>query len=1202
MNAGSQVDRRVRHPLKSMADRLVHCDPFVAPYPFQDSRLLNFYLLPACLLAAPVLAQTYQRPLVISSPTALTFQDNIVTPYAELPVSPLDMVIKVDPMIPVAYTGIVNSRRGRFELYFKNAAGQQLGVSGTPIPVGVTSYVRRPNTLDFWALAPNSRTDVDPVTRESHLGGAITVVNALTGVPSQVIAVGKGPSGIVFHPSGKVAWVTCRFSKDVYVIDAVQGVVSSVIDLQQFTPHAIDFNAGTNEVLVASLLSGNNTAARSKTNANGLPEIVTHLPTDPNAVTPLPDRDVVVLNVQPGNPLLTTLDTSDLRLATNVMTIQYNLTVDPHRDRAYVVGTEALNHQFVGEKNFVMGAVVENRLAILDYSGAGAPLQTTVNLDSLGMGSIATPTDFLVSPTDPNRGWLIARGSDRVVEFNLSVTPPIAVGAWQVKADPASGFGGTMVGARIGQLDSKGTRLTVWCEIENSFAEIAVHKAPGSNASVFTTPLSYDPMPDEVKAGWGHVSDARTSAGGTSSCNSCHVDGGSDNLAWDLSSWHDPEGTLGSMLTHEEDSKGPMLTQVLFGLPETGPYHWRGEQVDLGQFDGAFSGLLEGPISVKGRKQEMEAYLGFLRHAPNPNLALDRNYASTPSPNGIGDVGQGLTSFLTAPIFSGINASSCVTCHQLPTGTNNALQNLGTIVGPPSSTVQVAQLRGVAQRLDEPFVIGGWFGTRSRNGSGLAHPGNDPSFEAFVDRAVFSGITTGSHGTAISALQQDLVAFLQCFDTGLAPATGYVRILDPHAPRAVTDFMETMAFIRKQTKLAHADFTVVFAVAGAMGGWVPTPMFYEVAGDHFVSAQASQTPIPTSALLALFTGATPPILTILGHPPGAGHRWAIDADDDQILDLDEFNLGTNPFHADSDLDGFPDGYEIIHGADPNVANGTIADVLSPEISGVQGQFATTNTVKLELHTNEPSTVRAFIMVDLGAGPLPLPVGGLASPASGGFTTNHQIVAAGLISGVEIPLFPIPNLLMTVHQIHLVATDPAGNESPASIISVPTGVRTHALRVQSIAAAGGIVIGAGGQPSVSFTVNLAAGTLGEVTLPGTTTTIVPGYGLPTGTPEPVFDVFVQVSYGTQPNGSGSQIVGLTRVLGIGTAGEHVASQSASTGAATFTVTLPASAATDADPRLMVSVDRVVHDSSSGLPQGYSYVETQAYKRHFATLDL
>ena len=91
-----------------------------------------------------------------------------------------------------------------------------------------------------------------------------------------------------------------------------------------------------------------------------------------------------------------------------------------------------------------------------------------------------------------------------------------------------------------------------------------------------------------------------TSSNGEASCSSCHIFGDNDNLAWDLG---DPDGDrhdqhrsrsisgqaliLGGLVppdingsgltsTSSIPMKGPMTTQTLRGMLNSGAMHWRG--------------------------------------------------------------------------------------------------------------------------------------------------------------------------------------------------------------------------------------------------------------------------------------------------------------------------------------------------------------------------------------------------------------------------------------------------------------------------------------------------------------------------------------------------------------------------------------------------------------------------------------------------
>ncbi|MFO1053600.1 MAG: hypothetical protein U1F36_15405 [Planctomycetota bacterium] len=1111
-----------------------------------------------CVLTTPLVAQ-YPVPNISSPSVATTRQDNIITNWAEIPISPLKMAIK-SAALPVQYTAVVNSRRGRVELYYYNStANQHFLVDEYPIPFGATAAVVRPNSTELWVAVPNSRIGVDPATGLLSDGGAVIVIDALVGAPVRSIAVGINPSGIAFHPSGSHAYVSCRGSRNVHVVDCALGQSIAAIDVDQYTPHAIDYLPATNEIVVASLLAGNQTVAKSAF-PGGVPEhFVTNALTDPLVTQPLPDRDVVVLSVNPTNP--GSVSQATTRLATGVMSTQYALTADPSASRIYVVGTQALNDQFVGEKNFVAGQVVENRLAVLDYSGGGTPTKTFVNLDASAFAPMATPTDFVVSPS-ARRGWLVARGVDRLVEFSLTGAVPVAVGAWDIaSADP--NYSASLVGARTAAVDSNGTQVTVYCEIENSFVVIDVTGgAPTTPTTVTTTRLAFDPLPAFAKSGWASLSDAKRSLIRTSSCASCHVDLGTDNLVWQLSKFHSPEGTsnLSVLLSQAEDLKSPMQTQVLFGLPEVAPYHWRGEQHTLEEFNGAFPGLLEGAALNTAELDDMVRFIGMLRHAPNRYLAMDRSYANTTSPTGAGNPGQGRIDFETFRCYGPANPASCASCHALPLGTNGEIQ-FTPPVGAISPFVQVAQLRGVVNRLDAPIDLGPFVGFRASNGAGLVHTGQIGSFDQFVGS--FGGITGNQ------VVQDDIVSFLHTMDTGLAPSTSFVCVLRTDYANPSADFNNAMNYLTAEAAAGNCDFSATMSIPNGVGGYDLYFGFWDRTQQAFQMQSQAFGSINRANLQALFLGGNLPLM-LVGHPPGTGQRWGIDADDDQLLDLDEvFTFATDPFDPDSDHDGRPDGHEVLHPTTPD----TQPPVLPPSATVM---YATDNTLKVEFNSDEPALARPMVTITIGGTPFPpIEWTGSRSPAGGGFTTNHQVVFSNLPQQIEVTLF---GLQLIGVALSVQVTDPVNNQATLAIPSspFPTTSSNIPVRVQDIANVQYVSASNSGQ----FTVNLGAGT-NEFPLP------VPGS----------WDVTCEVLYGTQPGGPGTQIQGITGIINPATnTREFTATVTPTAPLGSFTVPLPASAPTDLNRVLAINVTKVLPTPPAAPPAGYFYVETYAFKRN------
>jgi len=126
--------------------------------------------------------------------------------------------------------------------------------------------------------------------------------------------------------------------------------------------------------------------------------------------------------------------------------------------------------------------------------------------------------------------------------------------------------------------------------------------------------------------------------------------------------------------------------------------------------------------------------------------------------------------------------------------------------------------------------------------------------------------------------------------------------------------------------------------------------------------------------------------------------------------------------------------------------------------------------------------------------------------------------------------------------------------------------------------------------------LAVGTLGTVEL--STGPALPSYPLPTGIS---WDIHVQVSYGLQPGGPGTEVMQLVKLTGPNPDGTFSATQTGTSGPAQFQVDLPTGVTASLPGKaLTVSVDNALRTSAPASP--YVYVETQAYKRHHTVLQI
>lgn len=102
--------------------------------------------------------------------------------------------------------------------------------------------------------------------------------------------------------------------------------------------------------------------------------------------------------------------------------------------------------------------------------------------------------------------------------------------------------------------------------------------------------------------------------------------------------------------------------------------------------------------------------------------------------------------------------------------------------------------------------------------------------------------------------------------------------------------------IRNNQLLMTVDYT--------SGVWTAySPITASVGADYVVSYDLLDGPYSKAALLAAFDPAIKGVSTS-------------DVDQDGLYDTEEFALGTNPIHWDTDADGMPDGWEVERGLDP----------------------------------------------------------------------------------------------------------------------------------------------------------------------------------------------------------------------------------------------------------------------------------------------
>jgi hypothetical protein len=154
------------------------------------------------------------------------------------------------------------------------------------------------------------------------------------------------------------------------------------------------------------------------------------------------------------------------------------------------------------------------------------------------------------------------------------------------------------------------------------------------------------------------------------------------------------------------------------------------------------------------------------------------------------------------------------------------------------------------------------------------HDGTDPNVAAFLSRPVFGPL-------ASDAMQRsNISAFVQCLDTGTAPACGYGRTITSNNVTSASVSNDWSLLEAQTVGGTNIDLIVKGTVDGVRRGFV-----YQTAQNNYKPDKQSLAPLTRSNLVAkILAGGT---ITIMGVPPGTGTRNGIDRNLNGVLDADE---------------------------------------------------------------------------------------------------------------------------------------------------------------------------------------------------------------------------------------------------------------------------------------------------------------------------
>lgn len=766
-------------------------------------------------------------------------------------------------------------------------------------------------------LAFEIRVGLEPVAVRMRPGRAdeAWVVNALSDDVAVVdlarravvalIPVGDEPADVAFAESGAKAYVTLSGEDAVAVVDAERRALVGRVALPCAAPRSIAIARGGRFVVVASALSGNRTTILPAPAASGGggdedvggPRVGRIVPDDhPRAFGTLPDADLVAVDV--------TRDRVVPRAVRGVGTVLFGLAIHPARGRLFVANTDARN--LVRGVASLRGDAVRHRVTIVDRSRAGDRVRAADLHEGIDPGTLPNPEALAASLAEPGalaldpdggRLFVAAFGANRVGVLSED---------GEVLARIGSSLGGRGLGPRGLAYRPESGLLYVFNWIDSTISVVD----PAAGEALAVVPAgAFDPVPRAVRAGRRLFHDATTASGnGLVSCGSCHFDGRSDGLAWDLSDPASPDERRPDGVLFESE-KGPMATPPLENLAGTAPFHWRGDRGRIADFAGAFASLLGREAPPRADEMEaLEAYLFSLRRGPNPALLPDRSLSRAAE--------RGYASFTREGRF--YQSRSCASCHALPFGTNGMIVLRTSLVVPGRMDLDVPALGPVREKASRA----------GRTGFGLGHDGSKRTLDQ-----VIAAIPTLA-GPIPDAERRDLASFVESFDTGLAPAVGRSFVLggDGGGRRPLPAEAEFAALVAEAAR-AHADVVAHGVIDGE-----PRAFAHEWRTGGFRGPSEADEPIPFAEFVRL-AAASRAILVVAATPPGEGTRFAVDRDGDLLLDGDEARHGADPLEPDTDGDGFEDGVETRAGSDPADPASAPRSLAAPRIESVSSESA-----------------------------------------------------------------------------------------------------------------------------------------------------------------------------------------------------------------------------------------------------------------------
>lgn len=737
----------------------------------------------------------------------------------------------------------------------------------------------------------------------NQISDSVSVIDLATSRVVRTLTVGDEPADIVFSTTPPRAFVSLAASSKLVSFDpdaAAPTLTTTAIAGAQ--PRALATSPDGSKIYLAVFESGNKTLVIPRTTvnlasspyagANPPPNNGTSFDPPRTAGQPVPPRVAHLVRKNAASQWmddnarnwtsLVTWDVVDNDIAvidaatlsttyvTGLMNTVASVGVAPN-GTILAVGIEPTNEIRFEPK--LDGKFARMRGAFVAASGAGTPTLVDLNPHLNYSTSTIPEMERFQSVGDP-RGvaWLpdgsaafvAALGSNAIIKVSSS-------GARLAKIEVGEGPSGLVT-------SPSGAFVYVLNRFEASVSSIST----SSLLEVARVPL-HDATPAITKAGRKFIYDTHLTSGlGHVSCATCHIDGRSDRLGWDLGS---PTGAVelfdetcqvpGCISWHP--MKGPMTTQTLIGIIGTEPFHWRGEKDDITEFNVAFTHLQGRDAELTPIEMEsMRQYIASLTFGPNPNRNLENTLKTSLAiiggvVTGLGGTGNptaGQNIFNNAQIFGAPPGLTCVNCHSGITGTNGVVD-----IPPPGGEPQNrknAPLRDVWRKTGATRAS-----TTALRGFGFDHNGASSTLQDLLSVGfAFPGGATGAQQ------RRDVEAFCLSFGTETPAGVGAQAFAD--------GTNDETARINQLITIANGP-TAALIVKGSIGGTARGYVFQQGA---FKSDRVGEQALTPTALLAL--ASTGSELTYTLVPVGSQTRLGIDRDLDSFFDADEIAAGSDP--------------------------------------------------------------------------------------------------------------------------------------------------------------------------------------------------------------------------------------------------------------------------------------------------------------------